>query len=98
MIKHIKNWQRHEITKNIDLVKEHRLDFKADKAFVLTGEIVSDESGKFEPGMHTRTTLVIEYKDNMYKTGNTLYILDGEEGDPVTNYEDIGVNVMTITY
>lgn len=97
-IKHLINWQRHYITSDVDSVKLQRPDFKADKAIILTGTLVSDESGKFNAGDHTRTSLVIEYYGDIYETGNTVYILDGKEGDPITDCKDWGINVAGLYY
>ena len=97
----IKNWQMHIASdKPKDLVKAKELnpDFEMDKVMVFTGTVVDDPTGRWLPGYHMRSTLVLKHdvETGIVETQNTIYKLEGEEGGDVLN--DMGAAVMNIYY
>ena len=78
----IKNWQIHNLSSG---------------GKVLTGTVVEDFKGRWEPGWHMRSSAINRIEDNVVYTTNSIYLLKGEAGDPVTG-GDWGDNVASIFY
>ena len=78
----IKNWQIHNLSGG---------------GQILTGTVVEDFKGRWEPGMHMRSSGIDRIVDNVVYTRNSTYLLKGEAGDPVTG-EDWGDKVAMIFY
>ena len=79
----IKNWQIH--------------NYNADTQ-VLTGTIVADFKDRWEPGMHMRSSKIDRIEDNVVYTRNSIYLLEGKEGDTTLGGGDWGAKVATIFY
>lgn len=86
----IKNWQIH----NTSFTKK-----QLDKVYpgenlqpmILTGTIEQDPTGRFTPGHHVRTSLIVKLdrKNKIVETRNTIYKLSGKEGkDVLPNLSD----------
>lgn len=96
--KRIKNWQRHNLIGLDEKLKE-AFPTKDTMPMIITGTIVEDRTGKFPKGFHTRTSLVtdIDLENGNFKTMNSVYILEGEEGDDMVG-GDLGNAVIHISY
>jgi len=93
----LKNWQTHTLSVPLDKLRELRPDVKEDKAMVLTGTVVEDPTGRWQPGFHMRSSLIIELdrESGMCETDNTIYRLQGTEGGDMG---DLGDMVLSIFY
>ena len=78
----IKKWQIHNLSSGSQ---------------VLTGTVVVDNKGRWQPGMHMRSSLITRREEDLVYTTNSLYLLKGEAGDPVVG-GDWGDKVATIFY
>ena len=99
----VKNWQIHNLT--VDRMAK----FPGTINRVLTGTVTDDASGRMEIGFHMRSSLIVELTATRVETLNTIYHLEGEQGDPVANSlkmldnpnatdGDLGERVMDIFY
>jgi len=79
----IKNWQIH----NYDT------DFQ-----VLTGTVVVDNKGRWQPGMHMRSSKIERIVDDLVYTRNSIYLLEGEQGDTVLGGGDWGHKIAGVHY
>lgn len=96
----IENWQLHRLSPSIKQLKKYRpeLNIKVDRLMRFTGTVVEDPTGRFAPGFHMRSSLILDLdeKTGVCETENTMYILVGEEGGDV--FPDLGDGVMKIQY
>ncbi len=97
----IKNWQTHTVSdKPEDLVKAKELnpEFEVDKVMLFTGTVVDDPTGRWQPGYHMRSTLILKFnkETGVVETQNTIYKLEGEEGGDI--FGDIGAAATGIFY
>lgn len=97
----IKNWQMHIVSDratHLTIAKDLNPDLEMDKLMVFTGTVVEDPTERWQPGYHMRSTLVLKYnkKTGIVETQNSIYKLEGEEGDDVVG--DMGAKVMSIFY
>ncbi len=76
----IKNWRVHKLAIPKDLIDEVYPGTNA-KALVVTGVVVNDALGRWLPGDHMKTSLVVKLdrKNGKLETLNTLYDLEGKE-------------------
>jgi len=91
----ITKWFLHTLSVSMDVIREQRPDIKTDKPYILTGYVVDDPTGRWQPGWHMRSSLVVEYDatTGRVETGNTIYHVVGESvGD------DLGDTVLSIFY
>ena len=79
----IKNWQIHNYDSDTQ---------------ILTGTVVVDNKGRWDPGMHMRSSVIDRIVEDLVYTSNSIYLLEGEEGDPVTGCKDWGKKVASIFY
>ena len=79
----IKNWQIHNYDSNMQ---------------ILTGTVVVDNKGRWEPGMHMRSSKIKSIVEDLVYTSNSIYLLEGEEGDTVLGGGDWGRDVAGIFY
>ena len=79
----IKNWQIHNYDSNTQ---------------VLTGTVVEDFKGRWGPGMHMRSSVIDRITDDVVYTANSIYLLEGKEGDTVLGGGDWGRDVAGIFY
>ena len=86
----IKNWQLHTLS--------DRFDTTGTLGKVLTGTVVEDPLGRWEPCMHMRSSLVVAFDGLHVETLNTIYKVVGPEGEKVLPSGDLGDFVVGITY
>jgi len=96
----IVNWQLHTMSKDPDVLekaKEMNPGFEMDVVAVFTGTVKDDPTGRWQPGYHMRSTLILKFdrKTGMCETQNTMYKLEDEGGDI---FDDLGTGVMGIFY
>ena len=92
----IKNWQLHHLTflqENIEKVYPG----ENAKPIVFTGTVVSDPTGRWSPGHHMRSSLIvlIDRKKGIIETINTTYRVQ-DEGNDI--FSDIGDDVLKVSY
>ena len=98
----IKNWQTHTLADVGDdavvKAKEMYPELTEDKLMVFTGTVVDDPLGRWEPGFHMRSSLImtLDRETGIVETQNTVYTLEGEEGGDM--FEDMGRGVLSIFY
>lgn len=81
----VKNWQLHTLSGH----------YEGTLGKILTGTLVNDPTGRFQPGFHIRTSLVVSVTGNRVETMNTVYHLHGPSGDV---FGDMGDAVLGIYY
>ncbi len=97
----ITNWQTHTIASDneaLEKAKEINPNFEMDKVAVFTGTVKTDPTGRWQPGYHMRSTLILKFnrETGICETQNTMYKLEGEEGGDI--FGDMGISVMGIHY
>lgn len=94
----IKNWQTHTLSTDIETARKTRPELKEDKVMVFTGTVVEDPTGRFQPGWHMRSSVIVhlDRENGVCETLNTIYHLEGEEGGDV--FDDMGKGVLSIFY
>lgn len=95
----IKNWQIHNLSIDPKRLAEVGQHTNEDKTMIVTGTVVDDPTGKWRPGYHMRSTIIIKFdrEAGMIETQNTMYKLEGPEGDGTLG-GDIGDTVLAIFY
>ncbi len=97
----IEFWQTHTLADSpeaLKMAKEMNPEFDMDAVKVFTGNVVIDPTGRWEPGFHMRSSLILNYdkETGRCETANTIYHLIGEEGGDT--FPDMGPAVMNIYY
>jgi hypothetical protein len=87
----VKNWQIHNLT------DRWAKQFPEGINKILTGTVVDDPTGQWEVGFHMRSSMIVKIEKGLVETLNTLYSLEGEEGDKYLG-GDIGDAVVGIFY
>ncbi len=92
----IKHWGLNTLSMSVEMALAQGIEVKTDKVYILSGYIVEDPSGRFEPGWHFRSSLVIEVdtENGIVETNNSIYRLQGE----AENGADMGDLIMKIFY
>jgi len=98
----IKNWQLHHLKYDESLREEFetiepRVDF--DNIMMVTGTVVNEPTGRWKPGNHFRSSMIIniDREENIIETLNTIYHFDPEtEGQD--RMPDLGNGVLGIFY
>lgn len=92
----IEHWVLNTLSVPVELTKEQGIEIKTDKVYVLSGYVVEDPSGRFEPGWHFRSSIVIEVdtENGIVETNNSIYRLQGEAEAGA----DMGDLIMKIFY
>jgi len=95
----IKNWQLHHLVLNEEQqkkLKEFQPDIKIEP-MVFTGTVVEDKAGRWLPGFHMRSTLIIsiDREKGIIETVNTIYHVQ-DEGNDV--FPDSGNAILSIFY
>ena len=92
----IKNWQLHHLTFSKELI-EKAYPGKNLHPMVFTGTIIADPTGRWHPGDHMRSSLIvsIDRKKGIIETLNTVYEVRHEGGDI---FPDIGDDILKISY
>lgn len=90
----LEKWQLHTLSVSVEKAKELGQDIQTDKCYVLTGVIAEDPTGRWQPGHHFRSSLVVamDLDKGIVETQNTIYYVKGpgnndivpELGDAVT--------------
>jgi len=93
----IKNWQVHNLSftkKQLEAVYPG-MNLKPQ---VVTGTVVHDPAGRWEPGHHMRSSLIVQIdrKNKILETKNTIYKLAGKEGTDM--FKDSGDAVLKLFY
>ncbi len=96
----IVNWQLHTISKEKDhlvIAKENNPDFDMNAVAVFSGTVKEDPTGRWVPGYHMRSSLILKLDRNtgICETQNTIYTLEDEGGDCLP---DLGAGIMNIFY
>ena len=95
-------WQLHTLSVPVEIAHDNGIQVNTDNCYILSGTVVTDPTGRWEPGFHMRSSIIlnIEYNDDntmTIETQNTIYDVIGPEGDPVLG-GDIGDNIIKIFY
>lgn len=95
----ISHWQLHTLSPSPEQVREIRPDVQTERAHILTGTVVEDPTGRWQPGFHMKSSLVIRYdkEQGIVETENTIYRLQDPQGD-TTLGGDLGDAVRSIFY
>lgn len=95
----ITNWQLHRLTLNDKQKRRLKKEFPEIKIepMVFTGTVVEDKAGRWLPGFHMRSTLIvsIDRKKGVIETVNTVYKVQNEGNDIIP---DMGNAVLGIFY
>lgn len=93
----IKNWQIHTLSLTEEQLNKMYPGEKT-KPMIISGTVVEDPLGRWQSGYHMRTSLVVnlDRKANKVETLNTIYKLEGIEGNDVI--PDLGDNIVNIFY
>ncbi len=105
----ISHWQLHHLKyheNQRETFKEMRPNLDFDNIRILTGTVVDEPTGRWKPGNHFRSSMVVnvDRENNTIETENTIYHFDPEtEGqdtvcDPKTGNKDMGNAVLGIFY
>lgn len=98
----IRNWQLHRIT----VPKKGRSQFKSvfptvdiNNVLVVTGTVVNEPTGRWNPGDHFRSTYIVKLdrKNKTIETCNTIYHFDPNT-EKQDSMPDLGNNVLNIFY
>jgi len=97
----VKNWQLHILYDDevsAKKAKDVHPNMGVDKLMVFTGTVVDDPTGRWLPGYHMRSTLVLNHdtETGIVETLNTMYKLEGPGDNDVI--PDMGKEVMNIFY
>ena len=87
----IKHWQLHTLSAKYQKAYPHTL------GKILTGIVVEDPTGRWEPGMHMRSSLVVSFDGLHVETLNSIYKVVGEAGD-TTLGGDWGDKILGVFY
>jgi len=95
----IRNWQLHHLALNEKQQQKLKRVFPEIKVepMVFTGTVVEDKAGRWLPGFHMRSTLVVslDRKKGVIETLNTIYKVQDEGNDVIP---DLGNAVLGIFY
>ncbi len=93
----IKDWQVHNLSftkKQIEAVYPGQNL----KAQIISGTVVHDPQGRWKPGYHMKTSLIVRInrKKGIVETKNTIYKLTGKEGSDI--FGDMGDGIIKVFY
>jgi len=93
----IKNWQIHTLSLTEEQLNKAYPGQKA-KPMIISGTVVEDPVGRWEPGNHMRTSLIVnlDKKEGTVETLNTIYKLTGKECNDVL--PNLGNAILNIFY
>lgn len=93
----ITNWQVHTLSSTKEQIDKVYPGQNA-KPLVVTGTVVEDPIGRWKPGFHMKTSLVVKLdrKKGTVETLNTIYKLTGKEGGDVL--PNLGDNIRSLFY
>ena len=87
----ITNWQLHSLS------TKYLVKYPGTLGRILTGIVVNDPAGRWNPGDHMRSSMVVSFDGETVETLNTIYKVEGPEGDSTLG-GDIGDFVLNIFY
>jgi hypothetical protein len=87
----IKNWQLHTLS------RKYQEAYPETLGKILTGIVVEDPTGRWLPGYHMKSSLVVSFDGLYVETLNTIYRVVGEMGD-TTLGGDWGDKVLGVFY
>lgn len=99
----ISHWQIHNLTLDegmLEQLKAAKPDVILEpNPMMITGSIVEDPTGRWEPGFHFRSTLIcnIDRENHTIESENTIYHYDPETEGQDT-FKDLGNGVLKIFY
>ena len=83
----IRNWQLHYLALNEKQQQKLKIAFPEIKIepMVFTGTVVEDKAGRWLPGFHMRSTLIVslDRKKGVIETLNTIYKVQDEGNDVI---------------
>ena len=93
----ITNWQLHHLVLTDEqrkTMKKYNPDVDEKNPMVFTGTVVEDKSGRWQPGFHMRSSLIVNLnrKKGIIETANTIYKVQNEGNDVIP---DMGNAVHT---
>jgi len=93
----IRNWQLHTLSKDVEGGRKIRPDLETDKIYKFSGTVVDDPLGRWQPGDHMVSSVVlkIDRENGIIETMNTIYHVKDEGGDI---FEDLGSGINAIFY
>lgn len=100
----IRGWQLHHLTFTKEQIESIHPGL-AGKPLIFTGTVKIDHSGRFKPGTHMRSSLIVrmdqvlgKLSEGIYlvETLNTFYVLEGPGNSDVL--PDLGNGVLSIFY
>jgi hypothetical protein len=91
----IKNWTLNKLSVTPEQLKVERPDVKINEALILSGYVVEDPLGRWQPGWHMKSSLVVDIdrENGTIETSNTIYHVEGEE-DTEANMGDLITKVF----
>ena len=92
----ITDWTLNTLSFTKEQLAGKGIDVKTDKVYILSGTVKSDPTGRFEPGFHFHSSVVIEVdkEKGIVETKNTIYHLHGETG----GIGDMGDLILKVFY
>jgi len=92
----IENWTLNKLTITKEKLKELRPDIVVDEAMILSGYVVEDPLGRWQPGFHMRSSIIIDIdrENGIIETENTIYHVQGEEKPE----NDMGDSILRVFY
>lgn len=95
----IEKWQIHHLTISVNKIRTMYPEVEENEGLILTGTVVDDPTGRWLPGHHMRSSIIVKYdtENGVIETLNTIYQLQGESGDSIIG-GDIGDAVLSIFY
>jgi len=94
----IDHWQLHKLSANVqDVVEKLGYDVQTDACYILTGTVIDDPTGRWQPGWHMRSSVIVamDLEKGWVETQNTFYKLGENPGDVIP---DLGDGVGSIFY
>ena len=93
----VTGWQFHTLSVSVEKAKELGVEVNTDTVTKMTATVVKDELGKWVPGDHMTSSIVVNFDEEkmIVETMNSIYHLEGEAGDCMP---DLGDGVLTIFY
>lgn len=94
----LEQWQLHKLSYTGDQAREWGYETKLDECYVLSGVIVEDPTGRWNPGDHFRSSLVcnMDLEEGIIETQNTVYRVVGKGGNDIL--PDMGDGISRIFY
>ena len=92
----IENWQLHTLSDETRKVAIEQYGDNIGK--ILTGMVKEDPTGRWNPGMHMKSSVVVAFDGLTVETLNTKYRVVGPRGEKILPKGDLGDFVCGIFY